>query len=312
MVKKAHHRGKNDHADARIAEIAGRQRGYVARKQLLALGETRRAIAHRIVVGRLLPVFAGVYAVGHISKDPLDQAFGAVLACGEKAVLSHQSAATLWGIHRHWRKPLHVTAPGQHRRAGIVCHRDSLHPRDRTRQLGLPVTSPARTLADNAPRLTHNGLTRAVNDLWLQGFLNPSDLVDLLIRCPRHPGAGRLAPFAHTANGPTRSEFEDAFHAFTARFGLPDALVNTTLHGFEVDAYFPSHGVIVELDGWDYHRSRASFESDRDRDATLLALGIVTVRITWERLYERPEREARRLLRILEQRRRSYRPLIEL
>jgi hypothetical protein len=311
VVKKPHHLGKKDHADARIAELAARQRGYVTRKQLFTLGEPRRAIEHRIEVGRLLPVFAGVYAVGHVSKDPLDQAFAAVLACGERAVLSHQSAGTLWGIYRHWRKPLHVTAPGQHRRPGIVCHRDSLHPHDRTRQLGLPVTSPARTLLDNAPRMTRKALTRAVNDLRRQGFLNLSDLVELLIRAPRHPGARRLRPFAHTQRGPTRSGFEDAFHAFTRRFGLPDALVNTTLHGLEVDAYFPDHGVIVELDGWDFHSSRDSFESDRDRDATMLALGIVTVRITWERLFERPEREARRLLRILE-RRSSYRALIEL
>jgi Transcriptional regulator, AbiEi antitoxin len=311
VVKKAHYLGKKDHADVRIAEIAGRQRGYVTRQQLLALGATRKTIAYRIEVGRLLPVFAGVYAVGHLSKDPVDRAFGAVLACGEKAVLSHQSAATLWGLYRQWRKPLHVTASGQRRRAGIVCHRDSLHPRDRTRQLGLPVTSPARTLIDNAPHITDKALTRGVNDLLRQGFLNRSDLVELLIRCPRHPGARLLRPFADSTTGPTRSEFEDAFQAFSERYGLPQPLINHRFHGFELDAYFPDHGVIVELDGWDFHSSRHSFESDRDRDATMLALGIVTVRITWERLIEQPEREARRLKAILAQRS-SYRPLIEL
>lgn len=80
-------------------------------------------------------------------------------------------------------------------------------------------------------------------------------------------------------------------------------MINGEIHGFEVDAYFPAERVIVELDGWDYHRSRYSFASDRDRDATMLALGIVTVRITWERLIYTPEREARRLKVILAQRR---------
>jgi very-short-patch-repair endonuclease len=309
--KKADYLRKSEHADARIAELAGRQRGYVTRRQLLALGESRTEIAYRVKTGRLIPDYAGVYAVGHLSKDPMDRAHGAVLACGDRAVLSHQSAATLWGIYRHWQRPFHVTDVSEHRHRGIAVHRSSLHPHDRTRQLGLPVTSPARTLLDNAPRMTRKALTRAVNDLRRQGFLNLSDLVELLIRAPRHPGARRLRPFAHTQRGPTRSEFEDAFHAFTRRFGLPNALVNTTLHGLEVDAYFPDHGVIVELDGWDFHSSRDSFESDRDRDATMLALGIVTVRITWERLFERPEREAGRLLRILE-RRSSYRALTEL
>jgi very-short-patch-repair endonuclease len=98
----------------------------------------------------------------------------------------------------------------------------------------------------------------------------------------------------------------------TERFGLPDALVNSKHHGFELDAYFPAEGLVVELDGWDFHQNRFSFEADREQDAALLALGIVTIRITWERLIYQPEREARRLRAILEQRRSSYRPLIEL
>jgi hypothetical protein len=310
VTKKAGYSSKSRHPDARIAELAGRQRGYVTRRQLLALGENRNAITHRVEVGRLIPDHAGVYAVGHLSKDPLDRAFGAVLACGDKAVLSHQSAATLWGIYRHWRRPFHVTATGGHSRRGIVVHRAGLHHRDRTWQLGLPVTSPARTLMDNAPRMTQKALTRAVNDLR-RSYLNRSDLIELLIRSPRHPGASRLRQFADSTRGPTRSEFEDAFQAFIDRYGLPQPLINSELHGFEVDAYFPQHGVAIELDGWDFHSSRYSFESDRDRDAALLAYGIVTVRITWDRLIDSPEREARRLRAILEQRS-SYRPLIEL
>jgi len=151
-----------------------------------------------------------------------------------------------------------------------------------------------------------------VNDLLQKGFLNRSDLVELVIRCPRHPGARLLRPFARSTRGPTRSEFEDAFHAFTECFGLPDALVNATLHGFEVDAYFPEEGVVVELDGWDFHSSQYSFKADREQDAALLERGIVTIRITWDRLIDGPEREARRLRTILEQRRSSYRALIEL
>jgi hypothetical protein len=305
VVKKPNYVGKNDHADARIADLAQGQRGYAARPQLLALGEKPAAIDYRVKVGRLIPDFAGVYAVGHLPMDPLDRAYGAVLACGDGAVLSHESAATLWGIYRRWRMPFHVTASSRRRRDGIVAHRDRLHPHDRTRQLGLPVTSPARTVLDIAPDLTDKALARAVNDLLRQGYLNRSDLVELLVRCPRHPGARRLRPFAHSEQGPTASEFEDAFNAFAERYGLPVPLVNTKLHGFEVDAYFPEERVVVELDGWEFHSSRHSFISDRDRDATLLALGIVTVRITWERLIETPEREARRLLRILEQRRSS-------
>lgn len=245
--------------------------------------------------GRLITEYAGVYAVGHRPELPQDRAFGALLACGEGAVLSHGSAAAVWGIFKRWEQPFEVTAPSRHRRAGIRIHQATLARRDVTTQIGLPVTAPARTVLDNAPRLTDKALARAVNDLRRAGYLHLADLAELL---ERHP-AVRLRPFVERPAGPTRSEFEDAFLAFAERFGLPRPLVNTRLAGFEVDALFPGPRVIVELDGWAFHSSRESFIGDRDRDAELLARGYRTVRITWERLIEAPEREAVRLRAIL-------------
>jgi Transcriptional regulator, AbiEi antitoxin len=86
-----------DSIDRLIAELAGRQRGYVKRRQLLAAGLGAKAIDYRVRIGRLIPIYAGVYAVGHVPTLPQDRAFGALLACGPGAVLSHGSAATLWG-----------------------------------------------------------------------------------------------------------------------------------------------------------------------------------------------------------------------
>jgi very-short-patch-repair endonuclease len=76
--------------------------------------------------------------------------------------------------------------------------------------------------------------------------------------------------------------------------------MNVIVAGYEVDALFPEEKVIVELDSWEFHRDRSSFESDRDRDADTLAAGHVTVRMTWAQM---SAREAKRLHRILEQRR---------
>jgi very-short-patch-repair endonuclease len=290
--------------DRQIADLAAKQHGYVTRHQALDLGLSRQGIVRRVAAARLIPVYAGVYAVGHMPTLAQDRAYGAVLACGRDAVLSHDTAACVWGIYRRWTSPFHVTAPGVRRRSGIHGHRDRLHRRDIDRQHGLPVTSPARTLLDNAPDLKDSTLTRAVNDLRRQHYLSLGDLAELLSRCARHRGASRLREFIENPSGPTASEFEDALRAFCRRFNFPEPLINTTLAGFEVDAYFPVERVIIELDGWEFHSSRYSFINDRDRDATLLALGIVTVRITWERLIETPEREAGRLLAILDGRRR--------
>ena len=288
--------------DKRIAALAKRQRGYVTRRQLMRLGVGPDAIRYRVRIGRLIPVYAGVYAVGHLPTLPQDRAVGAVLACGPDAVLSHGSAATLWGIFGHWEMPFEVTVASLRRRRGIVVHRAKLERRDRTRQLGIRVTSPARTVLDIAPRLGDGQLARAVNELRRQ-HLRVYELADVLSRFPRSPASARLRRFTENPTGPTRSEFEDAFLLFAERFGLPRPLVNARIGRYTADVLFPDERVIVELDGWNFHSSRESFESDRERDAELLLRGYVTVRITWERLIRHPQREAARLLAILRARR---------
>jgi len=290
-------------ADRRVAALARRQHGYVTRRQLQALGLGVKAIDYRLGTGRLIRVHAGVYAVGHLPTLAVDRAHGALLACGERAVLSHRSAATAWGMFGEWRMPFEVTSPTSRRRDGITVHRAELRRRDVRVQLGLRVTSPARTVLDIAPRVRDRRLTRIVNDLRLANQLRLSELADVLERNPRHPGARRLRPFLEAERGPTRSELEDRFLAFARRHGLPEPRINTVISGYEVDVFFPVERVIVELDGWAFHSSRASFHSDRERDAEMLRLDIPTVRITWERLATTPEREAERLHAILARRR---------
>jgi hypothetical protein len=129
------------------------------------------------------------------------------------------------------------------------------------------------------------------------------DLADVADRNPIHPGAPLLRPHLDNPQNPARSGGEDDFPTFCQRYGLPTPVINATVHGVEVDAYFPQERLLVELDGWPYHRDRGSFEGDRDRDATMLMRGLPTVRITYDRLDSEPDLEAARLHAILEQRR---------
>ncbi len=210
------------------------------------------------------------------------------------------------GILKRLERPLEVTVPGDRRPHGIRVHRSAtLARRDITRQRGLAVTSPARTLLDLAPRLSERQLARAVNDARLARYLHLADLVDLLERIPRHPGARRLRPFADAHEGPTRSTLEDAFLEFCARFELPTPEINVMIAGREADAVFRAERLIVELDGYGFHDGRAAFEDDRERDAQALASGLATIRVTHARITQAPDREAVRLHAILE-RRRSY------
>jgi very-short-patch-repair endonuclease len=155
-----------------------------------------------------------------------------------------------------------------------VVHRHRLAEIDVTRHWDIPVTTPARTLKDLAHVLSPAALTRAVNDARLRHLLSVDD-----------------------AQRPTRSALEDAFLTFIARHRLPSPEVNTMVAGYEVDMLWRPQRLIAELDGYETHRF--TFETDREKDADLVAAGFRVVRVTWERLAERPRREAARFRALL-------------
>jgi hypothetical protein len=292
-----------DQIDRWIAALARRQHGYVTHAQLVWKGLGRGAIQWRIKTGRLIPVYRGVYAVGHLPTHPIDRAYAALLACGKSSDLSHGTGMCVWGLWRRWDMPFEVTVPSSRTPSGITVHRARLRPADRRIERGLRVTSPARTLLDMAPRLTEKQLRRGVNKLRLDHGLRPEHLADVVVRFHRHPGVPRLEPFAEMHRGPTRSDLEDKFVNFCSRHGLPEPVLNQTVNGHEVDAFFPTERLIVEVDGYEVHAGRVSFEHDRERDAEMLVLDLPTVRVTEARIDNAPEKEAARLHTILERRR---------
>lgn len=214
-----------------LADLAARQHGNVTRAQLSALGFTDNAVAQRVATGHLHRVHRGVYAVGRPPAVPLERAAAAVLACGPTALLSHGSALTLWGVWKRWDVPLHVTVTrGDPRPPGIIVHRSrSLARPDLRRQLGIRVTSPARTLLDCAPTLSARGLTRAVDDARLARLVTPAQLAELVARNPTRPGVRSLRPLLDAPGNPTRSSLEDDFLAFCASHDLPRPALNTTV-----------------------------------------------------------------------------------
>ena len=294
----------DDSVDRRIGRLARQYFGLVTRAQLTDLGLGRGAIDHRIKVGRLIKVHSGIYAVGHPRAEPAAVIAAAVLAGGSGAAASHSSAAFLWGLRQRWEAPPEITIPVNRRPAGLRIHiSKTLTRREIRHQLGIRVTSPARTLLDVAPRLPELELARAVNHARHELYMRLDELDELLERQPTHPGTRLLLPFVRSRTGPTRSKFEDRFITVARRYGLPEHRVNVPVAGWLVDALFPAERLIVEFDGYEFHGDRASFESDRERDAATLEAGYATVRVTWERLTGATDREIARLLRILRARR---------
>jgi very-short-patch-repair endonuclease len=282
-----------------MSRVADRQYGFVTRPQLLELGVPSATIAYWVTNHRLVRVHKGVFAVGHIQLGALPRAMAAVLACGALAVLSHDSAAALWGV-RLWPRIPEVTCPLERRRPGIRTHRtQTLTTRDVRTHHGIRVTSPSRTILDIQDRLTDAQLIRAVNDLRIAKHLRQTELTRLIEASPR------IKALIDPDEAPTRSIKEDEFLAFCRRHGLPRPKINTIVHGHEVDALFEAEKVIVETDGWRFHSSHQSFESDRDKDADLAQYGYLTIRLTSARMQNTPAHEATRLLKTLAKRRSS-------
>jgi Transcriptional regulator, AbiEi antitoxin len=158
--------------EAHVAAIAASQHGNVTRRKLLSSGISERSIVRRVQSGRLFREHAGVYAVGRPTVTPVERAAAAVLACGAHAALSHRSAMVLWGFWQRWSNPFEVTvARGCPRPPGVIVHRStSLTTDDVVIHLGIPVTTPSRTIHDIAARLSDVRLARTVDDAMHSGF----------------------------------------------------------------------------------------------------------------------------------------------
>lgn len=283
--------------DRRIAALAGRQHGVVSRQQLLALAISPTMIRLRLARGRLHRIHPGVYAVGHEALSRDGRLLAAVLACGRRAALSHRTAAAVWGFGAFGRSKIDVTVRSTAGRSGpseVRLRRSgTLAPEDVTTETGLPVTTPARTLLDLAAILDGPRLESAVRRADELQLFDLAAVDALLSRAPRQRGAGRLRRVlddaARTGLTLTLSDLEDRFRALCDGHGLPRPAVNARVLGRRRDFVWREPRLVVEADGYAYHRGRAAFERDRARDQELVARGWRVLRFTHRQVADDPD-----------------------
>jgi predicted transcriptional regulator of viral defense system len=276
--------------DAEIAALAASQHGVVARSQLLALGLSNSTINRRVRAGRLHRLHHGVYAVGHPVLTVEGRWMAAALATG--GALSHATAAAAWDLRPRGAGAIHVTVPhtGRAHRRGIRLHRSRLEPQDTTTRRAIPITTPARTIIDLARTLTGRPLEHAL-DLADQRHL--IDFADL--RARPIPRSLQAVLSLYTAGIVTRSEMEERFITLCDDHGIPRPETNSVVEGHEVDFVWRDKRLIVEVDGYAYHRSPTAFERDRERDVVLAVAGWQVLRFTWTQITRRPAWVARAL-----------------
>ena len=195
-------------------------------------------------------------------------------ACGTAAVLSHHSAAQLWELLPRYSGPVHVTVP--HTRKPRPGHDTTIH-RSRTltdheivQHNRIPVTTPGRTLRDLRSTLSRGQWEGAVDRARARRF-PIADLVD---------------------EAPTRSALERQFLRLCRRHRILAPRVNVRVGPFIVDFLWEESRLIVEVDGYQFHRDRAAFEADRARDSELMVRGYQVLRFTYRQVKEEPARVA--------------------
>ena len=277
--------------DARLAEIAGSQYGVVSLAQLRRLGFSEKMIGRRVAAARLHRVHRGVFAVGHSALSAEGCWLAAVLAVGRGpfdgaelvlehwgAAVSHRSAASLWDLLPVTRRVCDVIVAGdtgRAQRAGIRVHRSlSLRARDATLRHRIPVTTPARTIAD-LRRAGSEGRPWALSSWELRKAIRQAVVLDL--------------PIGDEKGDRTRSDLERDFLLLCRRNRLPRPEVNVRVGSYLVDFHWPDRRVVVETDSYLYHRGKVAFQDDRARDLDLRRRGFEVLRLSEKQVNEQPE-----------------------
>jgi very-short-patch-repair endonuclease len=292
------------------ARLATAQEGLVQHRQLIEAGVSRGAIKRLVRSGTLHPRHRGVYIVGHLALAPRANEAAALLACGEGSVISHRSAAHLWGLLERAPDVVDVTVVGHHCRpkAGVCVHkRAKLDARYVRQRDTLPVTSPARTVIDLAADSSERELEAVIAQARARGQLRDGELELELDRAGPQAGIRRLRALlnADGAGGLTRSEAERILRRLLREAELQQPKSNVNIVGWEVDFIWPEQRLVVEVDGYPFHSSRAAFERDRRKDMALRDSGYDVIRISARQLKERPYAVIAHIARALERGRRS-------
>jgi very-short-patch-repair endonuclease len=251
----------------------------VSVEQLRAAGLSDAALKWRARRGWLHPVTRGVYStVPAEHRPPLAAEAAALLAIG--GVISHRSAAAMWGLVKRDPLVVDVTVPVQRRhRSGIRVHRASVTREEQRAKRGLILTSPFRALMDLQTGEKERAF--AVSEALSRRLISDAEAATLI-----------------DAPAITRSEAERRFLELIRKAGLTTPNANVRLHGYEVDFHWPDHRLVVEIDGFRFHGHRGAFERDRRKGLDLERRGERVVRLSALQVVDEPEAVVASLARL--------------
>ncbi len=268
-----------------LSTAAVRQSGVVSLDQLLAIGYSRREIAHIARRGLLHRIHLGVYAVGHPALSDRGRLVAALLTVPPDAFLSHFTAAGLWQLRPLGTGIIHLTVPGAgrtHHRAGVVVHRTRHppHPAEIRRHDGMRVSAVARLLVEVSPLTTQRHLERLITESVRHRRFDLSEIEATLARHPHRPGIRCLKRALRGYRQPVASGWEEDFRDWLMEDPrVPEPECDVIVHGWELDFYWPALRFAIDLDSNRWHSSVFDMEKDRLKDTQLQLHDIRVMRV---------------------------------
>jgi hypothetical protein len=284
-----------------LALLAGRQGGAFSFVQALRLGFPRATISRRLSSGAWVRVHPGVYVVGGTPPSRLLDLWSAVLAAGDGAVVTHESAALLHGAERLPLRPITLTNPhgAHHHLEGVFVHQiDDLADHHRATWSSLPISTPGRAVVELGATQNADTIGRVADDLVRGGRTTYAAIGAVLAQVARRgkPGIDKvMLVLDERGDGfvPPASELERSLFAVLDAGGLPAPVRQLPLpgrgpiHGIADGGYLDAQ-IVLEADGRRWHARLAAAKRDRERDAQVVRAGWVPLRFTWEQIVHDP------------------------
>lgn len=293
--------------------VAKTQHGVVSRAQLEAAGLSRARIESLRRRGEVLPdARRGVWRIAAAPPTRLMECWSAVLATD--GVLSHGSAARLWGISLPARPGTDVSISIPHGRrlkplANVRLYRVPLAGSAVAIRLGLPATSRARTVLDCLRVSSRKDGALLLDRALQQSWLVLAD-IDRELDGPRRIGNAVLRELREQcALGDAESErlLHRLLRGHRISGWEPNAEIDVGFAVLRFDVVFHALRLIIEVDGWASHWAVDRFQSDRTRQNAVQERGWDIRRFTWHHIVHQPDYVVRTIRAALRSRERGAR-----
>ncbi|MCD2197964.1 endonuclease domain-containing protein [Actinomycetospora endophytica] len=290
--------------DARAARFRDRirdQEGVFTVAQADEAGYSRAAIAAKVGRGEWVPELYRVLRAADHPSTPRTRIRAAMLSLGPDATLVGGSAAYWWRMIDIPPDEVELAMPHQHRprpRPGVRILRRAVATEDRVVLDGLAVSTRPTTVLAAAADLDLIAGARLMDRVLGKGTVTLEQLRGAQTRTAGRRGTETVRRLLVLAGGGARSEAERTAHHALRGGGMDgwvaDHEVRLSGYGLAVlDLAFIALRVLVEIDGWAYHRDLRAFLRDSARQNALVLDGWVVIRTNWYELTQNPEQFVR-------------------